>query len=83
MPTKFAGLGVPNIGAYYKVFILDQAKVWWNSFQQPTWLQIECTAMTVSPKTLLSSILKCMQPPRSFLDTVTATTIVWNAIHQK
>lgn len=39
------GMGAPNISAYFKAIVLDQAKSWWQSDTQRSWQQIESTVL--------------------------------------
>lgn len=54
-PVSSGGMGAPDIQAYYKATILDQAKLWWNPTQQTTWHQIEKVTLASQPKMVLST----------------------------
>lgn len=73
------GMGAPDILAYYKATILDQAKVWWNPMQQTPWFQIESVALASHPKQILSALLLQNQGTHTFLDTIISIIKTWKA----
>lgn len=81
-PTKYDGLGVPNLRLYYKAIILDQTKKWWDMSSLQPWTLIETTNLAHTPSHLLAAIWMGHHPPHSFLPTVNATIATWKSILQ-
>lgn len=81
-PVSSVGMDAPDIQAYYKEAIPDQAKVWWKSSQHTTWLQIEKVALASQPKLILSALLLQHHGVHFYLDTINATVKTWKAILQ-
>lgn len=80
--TPTGGMEAPNITAYLKATILDQAKAWWDTKPQPTWLQIKKIVLATCPKLLLSTLLLGHHGQKSYLGTINATIKVWKEIYQ-
>lgn len=81
-PTWAGGMEAPNIKAYFKAIILDQARIWWKPASQHTWIQIERTVLSSCSKFYLSALL-LHHGTHTYLSTINAIVKMWRAIHQQ
>lgn len=73
MSPKLAGMGAPNVIAYYKVTILSQTRPWCTLALGLPWTHIESAAAKADLKLLLGATWLQQTSPLQFLDTVKAT----------
>lgn len=75
-------MGAPDITLYFKATILAQTKHLWANSLDTSWKQLETCVWGSNPKYLLSFSTLRQHHDKFFMDTLTATSRVWNAVMQ-